>query len=109
MTAAQVVARPGLAVETYLRCLWVRGAAEFSAHRGPRDERLPGDALIEIVFGDRFTRQILLTDRRVDPVPERWSARGHHARRRGRFAQKSKRRLHAKRMSALRETPAARS
>ncbi len=49
--------------------------------------QLPGDALIAFVFVDRFNRRILLTNRCVDPVPERWSARGHQARRRGRFAQ----------------------
>ena len=65
----------------------VRAAAEFHAHPGPLNERLPGDALIEFVFGDRFNLWILPTDRRVDPVPERWSARGHQARQRCWLAQ----------------------
>jgi len=42
------------------------------------DERLPGEALSEFVFGRQFSKRVLLTDRRVDPVPRRWLTRGHH-------------------------------
>jgi len=43
--------------------------------------------LIAFVFVDRFNRRIFLTNRCVDPVPERWSARGHPTQRRGRLAE----------------------
>ena len=46
---------------------------------GGLDERLLGDALTEFVFGRPLTNRIVLTERRVDPVPKRWPTRGHQA------------------------------
>ena len=67
----RVVPRPGLVVEARLRSKPVSAVyglgrqQSFTASGicGTSGYQLPGDALIEFVFGDRLNRRILLADR----------------------------------------------